>query len=72
MNSKKGNLLLYSSIPKKDNNNSSSSDNDSLLGVIFFSKYKTINKLGEGGFGEVFLIKKDNVVRIWTANYVTH
>lgn len=29
-------------------------DNDNLLNRIFFSKYKTIKKLGEGSFGKIF------------------
>ena len=53
MNSKNVNVVLYSLLRKKGNE-LSSPDKDSLSNIIFFAKYKTLNKLGEGSFGKVY------------------
>ena len=51
----KGNAndILYSLIKNKDID-MSTEEKDPLLDCVFFSKYKTILKLGEGSFGKVY------------------
>ena len=53
MNSKNPNIILYSLIHKKGEE-ITTEEKDPLLNVTFFSKYKTLKKLGEGSFGKVY------------------
>ena len=50
---KNANDILYSLIKNKDIDESIE-EKDPLLDCLFFSKYKTIQKLGEGSFGKVY------------------
>ncbi len=52
MNSKNANVLY--SLLRQKGNELTSPEKDSLSNTIFFSKYKTLNKLGEGSFGKVY------------------
>ena len=56
MNSKKTNVFTKSLTYKKgrDKVKKQKEENDPLLNCIFFSKYKTLKKLGEGSFGKVY------------------
>ena len=53
MNSKNTNIVLYSLLRKKGNE-LTSPEKDSQSNTIFFSKYKALNKIGEGSFGKVY------------------
>ena len=50
---KNANDIIYSLIKNKDIDESIE-EKDPLLDCLFFSKYKTIQKLGEGSFGKVY------------------
>ena len=53
MNSK-NDIILYSLIHKKKSIDIKAEEKDPLLNTTFFSKYKTLKKLGEGSFGKVY------------------
>ena len=56
MNSKKTNVIVKSLTLKKDQEitKEQKEEKDPLLNNVFFSKYKTLKKLGEGSFGKVY------------------
>ena len=53
MNSK-NDIVLYSLTHKKKSIDIKVEEKDPLLNTTFFSKYKTLKKLGEGSFGKVY------------------
>ena len=52
---------IYKNQAQSENNIQHASNNDHLLNKVFFQKYRTIKKLGEGSFGKVYKAEYNKV-----------
>ncbi len=48
---------------QKEKDSQQASNNDHLLNKIFFQKYRTIKKLGEGSFGKVHKVEYKKYIK---------